>query len=96
MIAELRPGLDELSRRAAGAEVAAIGFCFGGGLTWQLLAAGEPRLAVPFYGPFPAGASLAGSPNAAVLGVYPGLPAKASGRVTPPTNKPSPGSCLSC
>jgi carboxymethylenebutenolidase len=42
-----------------------IGFCFGGGMTWSLLAAGEPRLAaaVPFYGPFPAGASVDGSPN---------------------------------
>ena len=75
MIADLRAGLDELGRRAPGAKLATIGFCFGGGMTWQLLAAGEPRLAaaVPFYGPFPSGASLAGSPNAAVLGVYAGL-----------------------
>ena len=44
-------------------------------MTWQLLAAGEPRLAaaVPFYGPVPSGASLADSPNAAVLGIYAGL-----------------------
>ncbi len=50
-------------------------------MTWQLLAAGEPRLAaaVPFYGPFPAGASLAGSPNAAVLGIYAGLDARVNG-----------------
>ena len=46
------------SRRARAARTrtpssAMIGFCFGGGMTWQLLAAGEPRLAaaVPFYGP---------------------------------------------
>jgi carboxymethylenebutenolidase len=72
MIADLRAGLDELGRRAPGAKLAVIGFCFGGGMTWQLLAAGEPRLnaAVPFYGPFPAGADLSGSPNAAVLGIY--------------------------
>ena len=58
-----------------------IGFCFGGGMTWQLLAAGEPRLAaaVPFYGPFPAGADLAGSPNAAVLGIYAGLDSRVNG-----------------
>jgi carboxymethylenebutenolidase len=75
MIADLRAGLDELGRRVPGAKLATIGFCFGGGMTWQLLAAGEPRLAaaVPFYGPFPSGASLAGSPNAAVLGIYAGL-----------------------
>ena len=50
-------------------------------MTWQLLAAGEPRLAaaVPFYGPFPSGASLAGSPNAAVLGIYAGLDDRVNG-----------------
>ncbi len=54
------------------AKLAVIGFCFGGGMTWQLLAAGDPRIsaAVPFYGPFPEGGDLSGSPNAAVLGIY--------------------------
>jgi carboxymethylenebutenolidase len=81
MIADLRAGIDELARRAPEAKVAVIGFCFGGGMTWQLLAAGEPRLAaaVPFYGPFPTDASLAGSPNAAVLGVYAGLDDRVNG-----------------
>ena len=79
LIADLRAGLDELERQAPDASLAAIGFCFGGGMTWQLLAAGEPRLsaAVPFYGPFPEGAALNGSPNAAVLGIY----AESDGRV---------------
>jgi carboxymethylenebutenolidase len=81
MVADLKAGLDELGRRAPGAGLATIGFCFGGGMTWQLLAAGEPRLAaaVPFYGPFPAGASLAGSPNAAVLGIYAGQDSRVNG-----------------
>ena len=81
LIADLRAGLDELERRAPGAPLAVIGFCFGGGMTWQLLAAGEPRLAaaVPFYGPFPAGADLAGSPDAAVLGIYAGLDSRVNG-----------------
>ena len=72
LIADLRAGLDELGRRAPEVELAAIGFCFGGGMTWQLLAAGEPRLgaAVPFYGPYTEGSDLTGSPNAAVLGIY--------------------------
>jgi carboxymethylenebutenolidase len=72
MIADLRAGLDELQARAPGAKLAVIGFCFGGGMTWQLLAAGEPRLdaAVPFYGPFTDGMSFAGSPNAAVAAMY--------------------------
>ena len=47
-------------------------------MTWQLLAAGEPRLAaaVPFYGPAPDGADFSGSPNAAVLGIYAELDAR--------------------
>ena len=55
-----------------GAKLAVIGFCFGGGMTWQLLAAGDPRIAaaVPFYGPLPDGADFSGSPSAAVLGIY--------------------------
>ncbi|WP_237568172.1 dienelactone hydrolase family protein [Mycolicibacterium lacusdiani] len=71
-VANLRSGLDEVARRTPGVRLAAIGFCMGGGLTWQLLAAGEPRLtaAFPFYGPLPEGADLAGSKNAAVLGFY--------------------------
>jgi len=72
MIADLRAGLDELQKRAPGVKLAVMGFCFGGGMTWQLLGAGEPRLsaAVPFYGPTPADADFSGSPNAAVLGIY--------------------------
>ena len=81
MIADLRAGLDELQRRAPGAKLAAIGFCFGGGMTWQLLAAGEPRLAaaVPFYGPAPDDAEFSGSPNAAVLGIYAGQDDRVNG-----------------
>jgi carboxymethylenebutenolidase len=73
--ADMKAGLAELKRRVQGKRLAAIGFCFGGGMVWQLLAAGEPRLAAaaPFYGPFPAGGDLRGSKHAAVLGVYGGL-----------------------
>jgi carboxymethylenebutenolidase len=71
MIADLRAGLDELARRVPGKRLAVIGFCFGGGMTWKLLAAGEPRLAAaaPFYGPTPANPNFSGS-KAAVLAVY--------------------------
>ena len=76
-VADLKAGVTELRRRVPGRKVAAIGFCFGGGMTWLLLASKEARLsaAVPFYGPFPDGGSLAGS-NAAVLGVYAELDAR--------------------
>lgn len=69
---DLRSGLDELQRRAPGAKLAVVGFCFGGGMTWRLLAAGEPRLAAaaPFYGPLPDHPDFAGSKDAAVLGFY--------------------------
>ena len=71
-IADLRSGLDELQRRVPGHKVAVVGFCFGGGLVWRLLAKGEPRLAaaVPFYGPVPENPDFAGSREAAVLGFY--------------------------
>ncbi|GAA2353606.1 hypothetical protein Cme02nite_46040 [Catellatospora methionotrophica] len=71
-IADMKAGIGELLRRNPGHTVGAMGFCFGGGMVWSLLAAGEPRLhaAIPFYGPFPANASMARSPDAAVLGVY--------------------------
>ena len=51
--------------------VGVVGFCFGGGQVWSLLAAGEPRLAAaaPFYGPGVVNPDFAGS-KAAVLGVY--------------------------
>jgi carboxymethylenebutenolidase len=70
-VADMRAGLDELERRAAGQKLGAIGFCFGGGMVWLLLASGEQRLAAaaPFYGPLPDGADFSGS-TAAVLGIY--------------------------
>jgi carboxymethylenebutenolidase len=72
--ADMKSGVSELRRRLRGSRLAAIGLCFGGGMVWRLLAAGESRLdaAAPFYGPFPEGANLRRA-EAAVLGVYGGL-----------------------
>jgi carboxymethylenebutenolidase len=80
LLAGLRSGLDELERRAPGAKLAVTGFCFGGGLTWRLLAAGEPRVAaaVPFYGPAPDAPDFSRS-KAAVLAVYGELDARVNG-----------------
>lgn len=71
LLADLRAGIDELERRASGSQVGAVGFCFGGGMVWRLLDAGEARLAAaaPFYGPAPEGADFSGA-RAAVLAVY--------------------------
>jgi carboxymethylenebutenolidase len=73
-VADMKAGVTELRRRLPGAKIAATGFCFGGGMVWLLLTSKESRLAaaVPFYGPFPEGGSLAGA-RAAVLGIYAGL-----------------------
>ncbi|MDP9482988.1 MAG: dienelactone hydrolase family protein [Chloroflexota bacterium] len=74
---DMKAGLDELARRTPAAKLGAIGFCFGGGMVWALLDAGDPRLAaaVPFYGPAPAAPDFSGG-HAAVLGVYAELDAR--------------------
>ncbi|MUM16773.1 dienelactone hydrolase family protein [Mycobacterium sp. CBMA271] len=70
-VADLKSGVDEILRRAPGKPAGVVGFCFGGGLVWQLLASGEPRLgaAVPFYGPLPDNPDFSRS-KAAVLAFY--------------------------
>ena len=67
----MKAGVSEIRRRLPRKNVAATGFCFGGGMTWLLLASKESRLAAaaPFYGPFPEGGNLSAS-KAAVLGIY--------------------------
>jgi carboxymethylenebutenolidase len=71
-IGDMKSGVDELQRRVPDKKVAVVGFCMGGGLVWQLLASGEPRLsaAVPFYGPLPDNPDFSGSKQAAVLAFY--------------------------
>jgi carboxymethylenebutenolidase len=71
LVGDMKAGLAELERRARGAKLGIVGFCFGGGMVWALLDAGEPRLAaaVPFYGPAPSKPDFGGN-TAAVLGVY--------------------------
>ena len=71
LVADLRAGIDELERRVPDAKVGVVGFCFGGGMTWNLLQAGEQRLAaaVPFYGPAPENPDF-GKAKAAVLAIY--------------------------
>src|SRR5262249_18124194 len=34
-VADMRACLDELQRRAPGAKIGAVGFCFGGGMMWR-------------------------------------------------------------
>jgi carboxymethylenebutenolidase len=71
LVADLRSGLAELGRRASGATLGIVGFCFGGGMVWQLLNSGPTDLAaaVPFYGPAPDDPRFTGA-KAAVLGIF--------------------------
>jgi len=77
---DLNSSVAELQLRAPGQKVAVVGFCFGGGLVWQLLSSGGLRLvaAVPFYGPLPDNPDFAGS-KAAVLAIYAALDARVTG-----------------
>lgn len=78
LVADLRAGIAELRKRVGPpTKLAAMGFCFGGGLSWQLVQEGVPELAaiVPFYGPAPDPADFTRS-KAAVLGIYGELDAR--------------------
>jgi carboxymethylenebutenolidase len=71
MVSDLRQALFALSSSGAGDRLGITGFCFGGGMTWNTLAAGtQVKAAVPFYGPPPKNlAGLATTP-AAVFAIY--------------------------
>jgi carboxymethylenebutenolidase len=71
LVADLRAGIDELEKRVPNAKIGVVGFCFGGGMTWNLLQAGDERLAaaVPFYGPAPESPDFSNA-KAAVYAIY--------------------------
>ena len=72
LVAEMKAALDELEKRAPDVKIGAIGFCFGGGMIWQLIKDGDDRIAAaaPFYGTTPdSGADFTKS-KAAVHAVY--------------------------
>jgi carboxymethylenebutenolidase len=77
---DLNSGVAQLKLRAPGEKVGVVGFCFGGGLVWQLLASGALGVsaAVPFYGPLPDNPDFTGS-KAAVLGIYGALDTRVTG-----------------
>jgi carboxymethylenebutenolidase len=72
-VGDLRSGIDELAERVPDAKIGTVGFCFGGGMVWDLLNAGEKRVlaAVPFYGP-PGETLDLTKAKAAVLAIYAG------------------------
>ncbi|SPM36635.1 Dienelactone hydrolase [Mycobacterium rhizamassiliense] len=85
-IHDLNSGVAELRLRAPGQKLGVVGFCFGGGLVWQLLADGALGVsaAVPFYGPLPDKTDFTGV-KAAVLALYGALDTRVTGSM--PTAK---------
>jgi carboxymethylenebutenolidase len=71
LVADLEVGINELARRVPNKKLGVVGFCFGGAMAWNLVQAGEARLAavVPFYGPAPDDPDFSRS-QAAVLGIF--------------------------
>ncbi len=71
LVADMLAAITELQRRAPGEKVGVIGFCFGGGMVWNLVNSGDARIAAaaPFYGTGPSPADFSTS-KAAVLAVY--------------------------
>jgi carboxymethylenebutenolidase len=71
LLADLRAGIGEVQKRTPDRKVGAVGFCFGGGMVWNLLNTGEDRLAAaaPFYGPAPENPNF-DKAKAAVFAVY--------------------------
>ncbi|MDQ4070436.1 MAG: dienelactone hydrolase family protein, partial [Actinomycetota bacterium] len=71
LLADVRSSIDELARRHPSLKLCVTGFCFGGTVTWDLLADGEARLAAaaPWYGTVPADVDFSKS-RAAVFAVY--------------------------
>ncbi len=71
MVSDVRQAIAALSASGVGDKVGVTGFCFGGGMVFNTLAAGIPvKAAVPFYGPAPRDISQLSTTKAAVSVVY--------------------------
>jgi carboxymethylenebutenolidase len=71
MVSDLQHALSALSAAGAGDRLGITGFCFGGGMTWNVLVAGtKVKAAVPFYGPPPANMTGLATTAAAVFAIY--------------------------
>lgn len=71
MVSDVRQALDALSATGVGDARGVTGFCFGGGMTFNAVAAAIPmKAAVPFYGPAPQNLAGLAATQAAVSVVY--------------------------
>ena len=80
MVGDLRQALMALSSSGVSDKLAITGFCFGGGMVWNTLAAGTAvKAAVPFYGPAPQNMAGLATTTAAVFAVYAELDTRITG-----------------
>jgi carboxymethylenebutenolidase len=71
MVSDLERALSALSATGVKQGLGLTGFCFGGGMVWDTLAAGaRVKAAVPFYGPAPQDATGLATTKAAVFAIY--------------------------
>ena len=71
MVSDLQRALSTLSAAGPVDRLGMTGFCFGGGMTWNALAAGTAvKAAAPFYGPPPKNLPGLATTKAAVLAIY--------------------------
>jgi carboxymethylenebutenolidase len=71
MVSDVQQALKALSASGAGDALGIVGFCFGGGMTFNTLAAGTAvKAAAPFYGPAPQDMAGLAATKAAVSVVY--------------------------
>jgi carboxymethylenebutenolidase len=82
-VADFRSGWEYLKANPAAdvERVGMTGFCFGGGVTWQVATKmAELRAAMPFYGPAPEAADIPGI-QAPVLAIYGGSDSRINGGI---------------
>lgn len=80
MVTDLQQALMALSGSGVGDKLGITGFCFGGGMVWNTLAAGTAvKAAVPFYGPAPQNMAGLGTEKASVFAVYAELDTRITG-----------------
>lgn len=80
MVTDLQQALMALSGSGVGDKLGITGFCFGGGMVWNTLAAGTAvKAAVPFYGPAPQNMAGLGTEKSSVFAVYAELDTRITG-----------------
>jgi carboxymethylenebutenolidase len=78
-LADHNAAITFLKAQSTGA-IGAVGFCFGGGEVWSLIAAGaDLKAAVPYYGPQPSNFAEIAKTKTAVFGVYAEMDARITG-----------------